>query len=159
MDILVDSRQMKQCDKNTIEYFGVPSLVLMERAALGVVEEIEEFIQCIGGVGHQQREGYDKGQQVLVVCGFGNNGGDGLVVGRLLWQKGFSVTIVMPPEGRMSKETKMQREILGKYGIPIVSQIPDQKYDVVVDALFGIGLARDLEGIHRELIVKMNPHN
>ncbi len=156
MDILVDSRQMKQCDKNTIEYFGVPSLVLMERAALGVVEEIEEFIQCIGGVGHQQREGYDKGQQVLVVCGFGNNGGDGLVVGRLLWQKGFSVTIVMPPEGRMSKETKMQREILGKYGIPIVSQIPDQKYDVVVDALFGIGLARDLEGIHRELIVKMN---
>ena len=42
MKVLVDSRQMKQCDKNTIEYFGMPSLVLMERAALSVVQEAEK---------------------------------------------------------------------------------------------------------------------
>lgn len=52
MKILLDSRQMKQCDKNTIEHFGVPSLVLMERAALSTADEIDRYF----------REGGKKGQ-------------------------------------------------------------------------------------------------
>lgn len=146
MELLVDSQKMKQCDKNTIEHFGIPSLVLMERAALGVFEEISRFL--------------DKSlaeRKVLLVCGFGNNGGDGLAVARMLWQKGISVTIVMPPEpGTMSKETKAQKNILYRYQIPIVNQIPEAEYDVVVDALFGIGLSRELTGIYREYVRKMN---
>ena len=87
MKVLVDSRQMKQCDKNTIEYFGMPSLVLMERAALSVVQEVENYFG----------QGKGKKRTALVACGFGNNGGDGLAIGRMLWQMGYGVTILMPP--------------------------------------------------------------
>lgn len=148
MQSLVDSMQMKQCDKNTIEYFGVPSLVLMERAALGVVEEIEKYLDKDNSLDRQE---------ILLVCGFGNNGGDGLAVARMLWQKGYAVTVVMPPEAkRISEETKVQISILQKYQIPIWDSIPDGKFAVVVDALFGIGLTRELTGVYREYILKMN---
>ena len=115
MDILIDSKQMKQCDKNTIEHFGVPSLVLMERAALAVTEEIEIcFRECIKAEGAQNDRGME-GKKALIVCGFGNNGGDGFAVGRLLWQRGVSVTIVISPEsGRISEETQIQRDIVEK---------------------------------------------
>ena len=75
MRILVDSKQMKQCDSNTIEHFGIPSLVLMERAAMGVVEEIEKRFPVASAT-----------NGILLVCGFGNNGGDGLAIARMLWQ-------------------------------------------------------------------------
>lgn len=157
MDILIDSRQMKQCDKNTIEHFGVPSLVLMERAALAVAEEIETCFQQCTRAKSTQNDREMEGKKALVVCGFGNNGGDGLAVGRLLWQKGVSVTVVMSSEsGRISEETQIQKEIAKKYQIPIVNEIPEQNFDVVVDALFGIGLTRDLKGIYQEYILKMN---
>lgn len=145
MDILVDSRQMKQCDKNTIEHFKIPSLVLMERAALKVTEEIKARIKHHGS------------PSALLVCGTGNNGGDGLAVGRMLWQQGYSVTIVMPKERKhISEETKTQMEILESYGIPITDVIPDRAFDVTVDAMFGIGLTREIEGIYKEYIMCMN---
>ena len=146
MNIFVDSRQMKRCDTNTIEHFGIPSLVLMERAALGTAEEIESSVKkplC--------------GSEALFVCGVGNNGGDGLAIARLLWQKGCKVTVVMPPEPRkVSAETKIQMNILEKYGIPIADRIPEKKFDIIIDALFGIGLTRDVAGIYEEYILKMN---
>lgn len=109
MNILVDSWQMKQCDKNTIEHFGVPSLVLMERAALGTAEEIEKYVK------RPPAE-----SRALLVCGVGNNGGDGLAIARLLWQRGWNITVVMPPEPRkVSAETKIQMNILEKYQIPM----------------------------------------
>lgn len=180
MEILVDSRQMKQCDKNTIEYFGVPSLVLMERAALCVAEEIEKYFHAKSkneillqkhfsgngkapaenGVGNErvfQRNGSGQDRSVLLVCGLGNNGGDGLAVGRMLWQKGYPVTVVMLPKPqKISEQTRAQMEILEKYGIPITDTIPQREFAVTVDALFGIGLTRNLEGVYREYIVRMN---
>lgn len=148
MQILVEGRQMKQCDKNTIEHFKIPSLVLMERAAFEVVMEIEGCFR--------QKEQEEKAVSVLLVCGYGNNGGDGLAIGRMLWQRGFSVTIVMPEKGHPSEETKAQMEILDAYGIEIVNEIPEQPFSVMVDALFGIGLTRNLEGVYREYIAEMN---
>lgn len=149
MEILVDSRQMKLCDRNTIECFGVPSLVLMERAALSVADEIEGYFQggdCLKGE-----------KSVLVVCGLGNNGGDGAAAGRILWQKGYAVTIVMPPDlEKASLETKWQIDILRNYGIGILHEIPEGEFQVVVDALFGIGLARDLEGAYKGYVAAMN---
>lgn len=143
MNILVDSRQMKMCDSNTIHHFGVPSLVLMERAALGVTEEIEKRVQSQG--------------QILLVCGTGNNGGDGLAVGRILLQHGYKVTVVMPGDlSKVSAETEKQLEICNAYGIEIQRQIPKKEFDVVVDAIFGIGLSRDLQGTYFELIEQMN---
>lgn len=144
MRVLLDSSQMKQCDKNTINHFGVPSLVLMERAALGVAEEIERYFP-------------EHKTKVLCVCGQGNNGGDGLAIGRILWQRGYEVSIVMISEGgRLSEETRSQAEILKRYGVEILDRMPEGFFDVVVDALFGIGLTRDLEGIYRETIEVMN---
>ncbi|NBH15312.1 NAD(P)H-hydrate dehydratase [Lachnospiraceae bacterium] len=146
MNILIDSRQMRQCDQNTIEYFGVPSLVLMERAALGVAEEIEK---CM--------EKTPQESEALLVCGVGNNGGDGLAIARLLWQRGWTVTVVMPPEsGKISAETKIQKDILGKYQIPIINTVPKRRFDVIIDALFGIGLTREVAGIYAEYILNMN---
>lgn len=147
MEILLSSSQMKQCDKNTIEKFGVPSLVLMERAALAVAEEIGR---------HFTRQGETRGS-ALIVCGRGNNGGDGLAIGRMLWQKGYQATILMPPgNGELSEETRVQKEILGNYGIAVTDVMPSQRFDVIVDALFGIGLAREVKGIYREYIEGMN---
>lgn len=143
MNILVDSRQMKDCDNHTIHYFGIPSLVLMERAALGVTEEIEKNVQTES--------------KVLLVCGIGNNGGDGLAVARMLWQKGHQVTAVMIGDWKkVSEETKRQMEICQAYQIGIQREIPKESFDVVVDALFGIGLSRALEGKYFEAVEQMN---
>lgn len=167
MKTLLDSRQMKQCDKNTIEHFGVPSLVLMERAALSAADEIDRYFQK----DRQQRRTVPAEEEigrhfckanrrkitVLAVCGFGNNGGDGLAISRLLFQRGYEVAIVMPPEpGRISEETRTQREILKNYGIEIADAMPQREFDVVIDALFGIGLTRNLEGVYLEYLTKMN---
>ncbi len=168
MEIVLNSSQMKQCDKTTIETFGMPSLVLMERAALGVAEEIERHLAigypavtvCWEGSPGCPAAGYGHGNKkysALIACGHGNNGGDGLAIGRLLWQKGYQVTVLMPPSnGKLSEETKVQKKILGNYGIAITDEMPDQAFDVIVDALFGIGLTRDLQGIYREYIMGMN---
>lgn len=143
MRILVNSREMKACDSCTIEHFGVPSLVLMERAALAVVEELlKEPV---------------KRDRCLVVCGLGNNGGDGLAVARLLYQKGSQVTVLwgMKRE-KATPETLKQYEILCRYGIPVVDTLPEEAFDVIVDAMFGIGLSRPIEGACRKLIEALN---
>lgn len=158
MKIIVDSTQMKQCDKNTIEYFGVPSVVLMERAALSVVEEIEKCLRKPRTEGeHRCTASSSPEEEILLVCGYGNNGGDGLAVARLLWQKGYRVVVVMPPvEGKLSQETRRQMEILEKYQIPIENKIPEREFDMIVDALFGIGLTRQLSGAYLEVVLEMN---
>ena len=146
MRILVDSKQMKRCDSNTIEHFGIPSLVLMERAAMGVVEEIEKCLPAASAT-----------NGILLVCGYGNNGGDGLAIARMLWQKGYTVTVVMPPgEYKISQETQVQMNILERYQISVKSRIPNREFDMVVDALFGIGLTRDLTGLCLEYVLEMN---
>lgn len=146
MKILVDSRQMKLCDSNTIQHFGMPSLVLMERAALGTAEVIEKEIPA--------------GKSVLVVCGTGNNGGDGLAVGRILSQKGYWMTLVMPGDWeKASAETRQQMEICRAYGMELHKEIPEENFEVVVDALFGIGLSRELKGTYAEVVRQMNSIN
>lgn len=159
MEILVNSRQMKQCDKNTIEKFCVPSLVLMERAALGVAGEIEKIFteEAAGRKGTAQICKKPSECHVLCVCGTGNNGGDGLAIGRILWQKGYQVAFVMPPNrDRISVETRQQMDILEAYGLSILDEIPSVSCDVIVDALFGIGLTRNLEGVYQNYVQQMN---
>lgn len=143
MEILVNSRQMKQCDSNTIRHFKVPSLVLMERASLAIAGEVEKRLE--------------KGSRILVVCGTGNNGGDGLAAARILCQHSYRTTIVMPGDpGKASEETAAQLAVLKAYGIPVERQIPKKQYEGIIDALFGIGLTRKLEGTYRECVEQMN---
>lgn len=144
MKYIVNAEEMRRYDKNTTETFQVPSIVLMERAALAVAEEIEALYSL-------------KGRRVLVVAGKGNNGGDGLAVGRLLLQRGYAVTCVIPDgTSDIRKQTTLQRTILQKYGLDTGCNLPDAEYDIIVDALFGVGLCREITGDYAGVIDYIN---
>lgn len=139
---IVTAAEMKAYDKFTMEKIGLPSLLLMERAALESVQVIlEEFSP----------------EKVLIAAGNGNNGGDALAVGRILAEKGRQVSFWMPGmDGKLSEETKKQVEILKELGFSIHNHFPKDEYDIVVDGLFGIGLSRELEGIWLDAVMEMN---
>lgn len=144
MEYLVTQAEMKQYDKNTIECLKIPSIVLMERAALVTADEL-------------LKEKGDAPQTVLVVAGGGNNGGDGFAVGRLLMRQGWKVDFVLlGNHEKCSKETTLQLEILAQYGISPYDRIPKAEYDIVIDAIFGIGLTRAVEGIYKDAIDTIN---
>lgn len=141
---LVTAFEMKRYDTNTIEQIGIPSLVLMERAALVTVEELRK--RCA-----------DKRAKVLVVAGCGNNGGDGLAIGRLLMLQGYRVDFVLiGNRAKCSRETAVQIEILSKYGMSMKDAIEGAEYDIVIDALFGIGLSREVTGVYASCIETIN---
>lgn len=148
MRILVDSQEMKLCDANTIEHFKVPSMVLMERAALSVVAEIE-------------KRNIDTGK-CLVVCGLGNNGGDGLAIARMLHLKGCDVTVVCDMKAeKATEQTRQQYEIIRQYGLKVVADLNDAKvknttYTLIIDAIFGVGLTREIQGKWKDTILTMN---
>ena len=141
---VVTASEMKRYDANTIQKYKVPSLLLMERAALVTVEEL------------QHARG-DKPCRVLIVAGCGNNGGDGLAIGRLLMLQGYEVTcILLGSEDRCTEETVRQISILREYGMHIFSTIQNDEYDIVIDAIFGVGLSRPAEGAFRDAIEWIN---
>ncbi len=144
MRYLVNRAVMQDLDKNTIEKMNMPGAVLMERAALAVVEELS-------------REGLDL-SQVLVICGTGNNGGDGLAVARLLHFQKVTVTVViLGKEEKMSALTKLQLSILNQYSIPVLfNNIPEKEYTTIIDAVFGIGLSRNITGEYEKAVTYMN---
>ena len=144
MEYLVNSREMKTCDTNTIEHFKVPSMVLMERAALSAIEVIQEKeISC---------------NRVLVVCGTGNNGGDGMAIARLLYLSHIPVEVYLyGNKTHFSKQAKEQYEILASYGVPFIDEIEDaNSYSLIIDALFGIGLSRKLDEELVHLMERLN---
>ena len=143
MRYLPTGKQMQMADFNTIENIGIPSLVLMERAALKTVEVME-------------KENIDLSDTV-VFCGSGNNGGDGFAVARLLDEKGFNVTVVfVGKESSMSEGCKIQRDICVKKGILVVSDTNRDDFTTVIDAVFGVGLNREIKGTYVNVIERMN---
>lgn len=143
MEYLVFADEMKYYDQQTIEEKKIPSMVLMERAALAVVEVMEERDL--------------KKDKILVVCGSGNNGGDGFAIARLLYLKGYHVDVTfLGVLSHCTKECYLQQEILRNFGFKYNSNIPDKEYTVIVDAIFGIGLARSIEGSYEEVIRTLN---
>lgn len=142
MKYVLDKASMKQCDNCTITKFKVPGPVLMERAALSVCEEIQKRFQ----------EG-----TALIVCGTGNNGGDGFALGRMLEEKGFSVDfLLIGREEKLTEDAKAQMEILKAYGNKIGTKLSKKEYTMIIDAVFGIGLSKEVTGSYRELILKLN---
>lgn len=143
MKYLPTGEQMRNADLFTIEHIGIPSMVLMERAALQVVETLE-------------REKLDL-TKVLVVCGSGNNGGDGYAVARLLHLKGIHVEIFfVGREASRSTENRIQKGIAEFYQIPVVEEIEKKEYSVIIDAVFGTGLKRAIEGAYYDAISLLN---
>lgn len=146
MKYVVDKENMKRCDYNTTAYFGVPELVLMERAALSVCDEVKKR--------------FSNSAQVLVVCGGGNNGGDGFAIGRILHLMGFPVCFYfIGDENKATDSCKKQMEIVRAYDGEIMTSLPNQTYDVVIDAIFGIGLSRVLKKNYIDMIAALNKIN
>jgi len=149
MEFVVTSEEMKQYDSYTIHQIGIPAEVLMERAALFSFAKLKSF--CLN------RQILIQESKILVVAGVGNNGGDGLALARLLADYGLNVTIfIVGDKAKMSAQCKLQFQIIEKYNLNISDIYPDDEYDIIVDAIFGIGLSREISGIFAEVIEKIN---
>ena len=146
MRYLPNGTQMSQADSFTIKETGIPSLVLMERAALKTVEVMHTH-------------GIDTSRP-LVVCGSGNNGGDGFAIARLLTEEGASARILFAGrESSLSEECRVQKKIAENLGIGIITEIPEEEYTVIIDAVFGVGLSREISGKYADIIAWMNEQN
>lgn len=145
---LLNADEMRATDRAAIEDWGIPGLVLMENAALGVVDALAER--------------YPDAESVVVFCGPGNNGGDGFAVARHLTLRGYRVRLVLIGWGKnRSPDAELQHAICVRQGVPMLeleasrelAQIPlgSLDADLWVDALFGTGLSRPLEGLFAEV--------
>ena len=144
MQLWVNAAQMKAADQYTIQKLGVPSMELMEHAAQACVQVLED-------------EKVDL-SHVCVVCGSGNNGGDGFAIARILQNNRYSVeTFCVGNPEHYTEETQEQMHRLQECGGKITYGMPQEdSYSVVIDAVFGVGLSRKVEGRYRQVIEQMN---
>src|SRR5262245_12267419 len=106
---LLTAEQMREADRRTIEEIGIPSLVLMENAGRQVVAAMESFYQDLAE------------STVAVVCGKGNNGGDGFVVARTLHQRGIEASVfVVGQVAEIKGDARINLEILARLGVTVV---------------------------------------
>lgn len=149
---VVTSQEMREIDRITIEDYGIPSLVLMERAGLAVALKVKELLSQKSEV---------KGQKILVLCGGGNNGGDGLVAARNLHNLGFNVQVLIcTKNNELSPDCNKQYQIAKKIGMPIEFRNAVNAKDihgaVIIDAVFGTGLSRPVKGNLAEMFEFIN---
>ena len=139
-DVLLTPAQMAEADRLAVQG-GTKSLALMEAAGKAVVEAITER--------YYQRS-------ALVLCGPGNNGGDGFVVARLLKQRGWPVQLrlIGSREALKGDAAVVAGQWTGRVEAPMAADI--ENADLVVDALLGAGLDRDVEGAFKEIIEAVN---
>lgn len=135
--------EMQAIDAYSIHEIGIPGMVLMEKASMALYEEVVERISD-----HSRS---------LIVVEKGNNGGDGLALGRLMVEAGYDVTIYeIGGIKKASESYQAQRTILNNLGIPVEEKLPDGEYDVIIDGIFGVGLTREVSGIQKEVIDVLN---
>ena len=165
MQKIVTAEEMREIDRLTTERYGIPQLLLMENAA-----------HAAGRVIVEKLSGSVEGKSILILCGKGNNGGDGAALGRILWQQGADVEVclfglvedtkdearanfdilkrITEDEGfELSQSDLAFEEITGLEewldydSLNFHSDDPD----VIVDALFGTGLTRPLDGVFEQV--------
>jgi NAD(P)H-hydrate epimerase len=150
---ILTAEAMREVDRAAIEDLGIPSLVLMENAAIGVVEAIGEAFADAGSA--------------AIFCGPGNNGGDGLAIARHLSVRGWDVRIFLITGGReLSADAGVQLGICRKAELPVVEIGSERdlrgvleaavECEVLVDALFGTGLTRPLDGLFARAVEAIN---
>jgi len=143
--------QIREVDRLTTERYGIPSLILMENAGMRVTEVLEDRFEDLENL------------TVAILCGKGNNGGDGFVVARQLIQKGcFPFVVLFGEENDVKGDAQTNLNILKALGYPPTVILTEQDWyeekaelldaDVVVDALFGTGARRPIEGLYRTVI-------
>ncbi|RMF47848.1 MAG: NAD(P)H-hydrate epimerase, partial [Deltaproteobacteria bacterium] len=150
---VLTAQQMRDLDRRTIEQVGIPGLVLMENAGRGCSERIQDAWPDLAG-------------PVLVLCGKGNNGGDGLVIARCLLQAGLPVSVVLLGErASVGGDAAANLAIWERLGqnVAFVSEeealatfLDGQSPELIVDALLGTGLASEVRGLYRRAIDWIN---
>src|SRR5215471_16033631 len=106
---VLNSSQMREADRRTIEDIGIPSIVLMENAGRQVVATLEAMY------------GELLERNVAVLCGRGNNGGDGFVVARTLAQRGVNASVfLLGTVGDVRRDARTNLEVLGRLGVPVI---------------------------------------
>jgi hydroxyethylthiazole kinase-like uncharacterized protein yjeF len=146
---IVSAAEMRAIDRATSERFCVPSLTLMENAGAAVAEHVRAF--------------YGDGK-IVVVCGKGNNGGDGFVAARLLHQAGKKIEVILladPAELRGDAATMYERLPLAAKAVKSVADLralgaAPLKADLYVDAILGTGFKPPVSGLYAEAIPMMN---
>jgi len=162
---VVKPEQMSEIDKIAIEKYGIPGIILMENAALKVVEEIDKTIGCISG------------KKAVIFAGKGNNGGDAFAVARHLFNRGAFVTIyIIGSIDSIKGDAAVNLGILNKMGLkPVELDKPEtQEFkethkliiknltlslnytDIVIDGIFGTGLRGEITGIAKHIISTVN---
>lgn len=145
MRYLVTAEEMRRYDSNTTETIGIPGMTLMERAALAARDAVLETAPGNGRL------------RVLILAGMGNNGGDGLALARLLEEAGAEASVwCVGKETGASAQWKLQRHILNHYRVSLGTGLPTGQFDVLVDALFGVGLSREVSGEYAEAVEIFN---
>lgn len=164
----VTADEMREMDRATIEDIGVPGVVLMERAGLGVFSRIAERADAGGGeLTRLVRRETVAGLRAAVLSGAGNNGGDGYVVARHLHLAGARVTLfLLAPEERIRGDARVNYEVARRLGIPCEPVLDDEaaaalgprlaEQDCLVDALLGTGLSSEVRGRYRAVIEAIN---
>jgi ADP-dependent NAD(P)H-hydrate dehydratase / NAD(P)H-hydrate epimerase len=152
---VLNAAQMREADRRTIEDIGIPSLVLMENAGRQVVAAMEAIHTDLSD------------HQIAVLCGRGNNGGDGFVAARTLVQRGVDVSVFLI--GRVADvrgDARTNLEVLGHLGITVIEIADSQAWELhlsevrdctlIVDAIFGTGLNAPVSGLIESVITDVN---
>lgn len=132
----------RNIDHAAIETYQIPSLILMEHAAIESTKIIEKHITI------------DK--SICILCGPGNNGADGLAIARLLQTKYSKLFVVVPEVKNMSEEEKIQFQMVQNLNIEYDYNLPNETYEVYIDCIFGNGLSRDITGFYKAMIQNVN---
>ena len=149
MKYLLTGAEMTQADHYTSEVIGLPSIVLMERAALSMAEELQKR--------------FPDPVRVTVLAGRGNNGADGIAVGRLLMDRGYPVSFILM-KGRIPEGSNMavQLKVIESYNADVLIYEPGRQMIfrtspvILVDGLFGTGLARPVSGDYALAVGEVN---
>ncbi len=146
---------MREADRRTIEEIGIPSLVLMENAGRQVVAAMEAMHSDL------------LERQVAILCGCGNNGGDGFVVARTLLQRDVAVLVFLIGQvAEVRGDARTNLDILGRLGVTVVEIADSQAWELhfseisgcalIVDAIFGTGLNAPLSGLMETVVADVN---
>lgn len=146
---ILNAEQIRAADAYTIANEPIPSIDLMERAATAFYQAIRGFL--------------DRGVPIYLFCGTGNNGGDGLVLARLMQQDDYEVNCYAvrfsdrSSDDFQTNEARLKEVRVTLHDIKAISDFPEMPQEaVIIDAIFGTGLTRVPEGLAAEVIVKIN---
>lgn len=145
-NVFVSAEEMRRIDRITSKKYKINSLILMENAGRAIVYALEKSFKKFSG------------KKIAVVCGSGNNAGDGFVAARYLYNAGYTVQVIMTkPASSLKGDCLANFEILKKVKVPLSKDLKDiLKADIIIDAVLGTGLNGPASGNAKEAIKIIN---